>query len=454
MKSQNSIQFLGAAGTVTGSKHLLRIENKIILIDCGLFQGLKELRLRNWENLPVDASEIDMVLLTHGHLDHVGYLPCLVRQGFKGTIHGTAPTLDIARLILLDSARIQEEDAERANAHGYSKHSPAKPLYTVNEAEQVGRYFQEEILDSWIPIDASSAFRFRYNGHILGATFIELWAHDQKFVFSGDVGRIEDPLLFEPKRPEQADVLIIESTYGNRIHPLHAKERLKTVILEALERGGPIIIPSFAVERTQMLMLYIWELWKEDAIPDIPVYMDSPMGTHVLSIFRKFGQWHKLSAEICDEITNRIRLIRKMDETLELAKSRSPKIILAASGMASGGRVLSYFEHFIGDSSATILLVGYQGEGTRGRALLEGAEEIKMRGKYWPVRACIAQVEGLSAHADQQELIHWVGALHNKPSRVFIVHGETDGALGLQAKLKEVYGMEAEIPEMNETFPL
>ncbi len=452
MNTQSSIQFLGAAGTVTGSKHLLRVEHKTILIDCGLFQGLKELRLKNWENLPVDASEIDMVILTHGHLDHVGYLPLLIKQGFTGSIHGTAPTLDIARLILLDSARIQEEDAERANAHGYSKHSHAKPLYTVKEAEEACRYFQEEALDIWIPIDSSSAFRFRYNGHILGATFVELWADNKNFVFSGDIGRRNDPLLHDPNRPERADVLIIESTYGNRIHPPHPKERLKTVIEEALQLGGPIIIPSFAVERTQMLMLYLWELWREDSIPDIPIYMDSPMGTHVLSIFRKYAQWHKLSAELCDEITGRIHLIRKVEETFELSKSGSPKIILAASGMASGGRVLTYFERFLGDPSATILLVGYQGEGTRGRALLEGAKEIKMRGKFWPVRANIAQVEGLSAHADQEELLYWVGALHNKPSHVFIVHGETDGALALQRKLKELYGIQAQIPQLNETF--
>jgi metallo-beta-lactamase family protein len=448
------IQFLGAAGTVTGSKYLIETSKKKILIDCGLFQGLKELRLLNWQNLPVDTSKINCVLLTHGHLDHVGYLPLLVKQGFAGHIYATEPTVEIAKLILRDSAKIQEEDAERANRFHYSKHKEAKPLYDTDEAEAVFPLFYPKPLKQWILIDDEISFRFRYNGHILGACFIELKIGAKLFLFSGDIGRIEDPLLMETEYPEDADVLFIESTYGNRLHPANAKQLLADEISKAVSRQGTIIIPSFAVERTQLLMYLLWQLHTEKQIPTIPIYMDSPMGTHVLEVFQHNLSWHKLSSFESAEMCKRIKLVQNENETVALIKSTTPKIIIASSGMATGGRVLSYFEHYLGDSKATILLAGYQGEGTRGRALLDGAKELKLRGKFWPVRANISMIEGLSAHGDQTELIHWLSKLKKAPSTICIVHGEKDGANALGEKIKEVYKWNTIIPQLNQTITI
>lgn len=454
MKNNLSIQFLGAAGTVTGSKYLIELSDQKLLIDCGLFQGLKELRKLNWEDLPFDVSKIDAVILTHGHLDHVGYLPLLVKQGFKGKIHATEPTIEIAKLILLDSAKIQEEDAKHANQFGYSKHHPAKPLYNTEEAEAVFPLFQMEVIDKWIKLSDVFSFRMRYNGHILGATFIELKAADKLIVFSGDIGRQEDPLLFAPKKPEEADIVLIESTYGGRKHPSNPEVRLAEVINKAANKQGTIIIPVFAVERAQLLMFYLWKLKSENLIPDLPIYIDSPMGQEVLKIFSRHDSWHKLSHSESKQITKEIKVISKQNETIKLAESNAPKIILAASGMATGGRVLTYFEYYLGQKSATILMVGFQGEGTRGRALLEGAQEIKMRGKYWTVNADCVLVEGLSAHADQTELVDWLSQLTKKPEKIFIVHGEPEGSIALKAKLMEVYGYTSIIPERNAAYAI
>lgn len=441
-----TVQFLGAAGTVTGSKHLVDLPGMRLLIDCGLFQGLKELRQLNWEKLPLDASTIDAVILTHGHLDHVGYLPLLVKQGFSGPVYATQPTVEIARLILLDSARIQEEDAERANRSGYSKHNPALPLYTTEEAEAVFRLLKAVQPDEWTGLDDRVSFRFQYNGHIIGATFVELRIGEKTLVFSGDIGRPKDPLLFPPQRPDHADFLFIESTYGDRQHWNDPKAQLARAVNNAVLKQGTILVPSFAVERTQLLMYYLWELRLEKAIPYIPIYMDSPMGTHVLDVFEHNPWWHRISTAVSDRMRESIHIVRKPSETEELAKGTSPKIVIAASGMATGGRILTYFEHFLGDPRATILLVGHQGEGTRGRALLDGAEEIKLRGKYWKVRAEVTLVEGLSAHADRDELIDWMSALRKKPGQIFIVHGEQPAAEALKMKISEVYGLEATIP--------
>ncbi len=450
MKQTISIQFLGAAGTVTGSKYLVKAFGKNILIDCGLFQGLKELRLLNWDDLPISSSEIDMVLLTHGHLDHCGYLPRLVNSGYTKKILATAPTLEVTKVILQDSARIQEEDAERANREGFSKHKPAKPLYDLKDVEKTLPLFSPQPLDKWIELFENIAVRFRYIGHIIGATFIELKLGDKLFVFSGDIGRQNDLLMYPPQKPEKADVLFIESTYGNKIHPPDAEVRLAEIINEAALTHGTIIIPSFAVERAQLLMYLFWQMRKKKIIPHIPVYMDSPMGKNVLEIFQHNKDWHKLSAEDCDEMCNDIKLVRTIQDTIKLAADKSPKIVIAGGGMASGGRVLTYFQSYLGDRNATIILVGYQAEGTRGRSLLEGATEIKLHGDYYKVKAKIENLEGLSAHADQNELINWLGSIKNKPEHIFIVHGEKEGAEGLKNKIKEVYGWDAFIPKLYE----
>lgn len=453
-KNKIEIQFLGAAGTVTGSKYLIQTNDKNILVDCGLFQGLKKLRLLNWDNLPLNVANIDIVLLTHGHLDHVGYLPRLVNQGFAGPIWGTIPTLDIAKIILEDSARIQEEDAERANAEGFSKHKPAKPLYNTKDVEKTLPLFRPQELDKWIEIDKEIFCRFRYNGHIIGATFIELKIGTKIIVFSGDIGRDQDLLLNPPQKPEKADVILIESTYGNRLHLNNAEERLTEIINNAASNKGTIIIPSFAVERAQTLMYLLWKLRKKGAIPNLPVYMDSPMGSTVLDIFEKYPDWHKLPMEECREMVKDIKQIRTIQETYKLAASEQPKIIIAASGMASGGRVLTYFVQYLGKPSTTILLVGFQAEGTRGRALLEGAEEVKLFGKYFPVKAKIENVEGLSAHTDQLGLIGWMSGLKQRPEHIFIVHGEPQAADALRVKIKDTYGWNCEIPALNEIFKI
>jgi metallo-beta-lactamase family protein len=453
-KQRVKIRFLGAAGTVTGSKHLLEIGERKILIDCGLFQGLKELRLKNWAPLPFDPATLDFVILTHGHLDHVGHLPLLVKQGYEGVIFGTEPTIDIAKLILTDSARIQEEDSERANQYKYSKHKPAKPLYTVKEAEAVFPLFVPRPLDQWMPLFPGTSFRYRYNGHIVGATFVEVKVGDKIIVFSGDVGRSNDPLLRDPEKPEKANVLIIESTYGDRVHPSGTKEKLAVLLNSVMQKRGTIIIPSFAVERAQLLMFYLWQLRHEGKIPAVPVYLDSPMGVSVLDVFKRHEEWHKLSADLCLTITKEIKLVRKLEETARVAADKSAKIIIAASGMASGGRVLTYFEEYLGDRNATILLAGYQGEGTRGRALLEGVKEIKLHGKFFPVKAAVMQIEGLSAHADQLELMEWMSKITTAPEHIFVVHGEKTGAEGLEKKIKETYGFNSILPKVDTVYDL
>jgi metallo-beta-lactamase family protein len=452
--SEIQIQFLGAAGTVTGSKYLIKTKNLSILVDCGLFQGLKELRLLNWATLPVDPSTIDVVLLTHGHLDHTGYLPKLIQKGFSGKILGTKPTLEIAKIILEDSARIQEEDAERANTEGFSKHKPAKPLYTEKDVKKTLPLFRPQSPDKWIELDKEIYCRFRYNGHIIGATFIELRIGSKTIVFSGDIGRENDLLMYPSQKPEKADVLLIESTYGNRLHKAESEKELSDIINKAFVTQGTVIIPSFAVERTQTLMYLLWKLKRSRLIPEIPIYMDSPMSNNVLEVFENNLSWHKLPLDNCREMCRDIKLIRTIQETYTLAKSDHPKIIIAGSGMASGGRVLTYFLQYIGKASATILLAGYQAEGTRGRALLDGVPEIKLFGKLYPVKAKIMNLEGLSSHADQKGLISWLSGLKDTPEKIFIVHGEYEGASGLQNKIKEVYGWESVIPELNQTVAL
>ena len=446
------ITFLGAAGTVTGSKYLIETTNKKILIDCGMFQGLKKLRLLNWEKLPVNEASIDVVLLTHGHMDHTGYLPRLVKAGFKGKIIGTAPTLEIAEIILKDSAKIQEEDAKRANKEKFTKHSPAKPLYGVKDVEKTLSHFHAEPKDVWIKLSANISFRFRYNGHIIGATFIELNINGKILVFSGDIGREKDLLMFPTERPVRVDILFIESTYGNRLHPVEdAKNRLKQIVNRTYKKGGTIIIPSFSVERTQLLMYLLWQLSESKEIPDMPMIMDSPMATKVLDIFHHHMEWHKLNKADCTKMCKRFRVVENFGETWEVIDDKQSKIVIAGSGMVSGGRVLTYLQQYIGKPETTVLLAGYQAEGTRGRRLQEGTHEVKIYGKYYPVKAQIEEMHSLSGHADQQELLNWMSAIENKPEKIFIVHGEADAADAFRVKIKDTYGWDAEIPTLFET---
>lgn len=444
-----TVHFLGAAGTVTGSKYLIDTGEHKIMIDCGLFQGLKELRLKNWDFLPVNVSEIDTILLTHGHMDHTGYLPRIVKMGFNGAIQGTSPTLSIAKIILLDSAKIQEEYAEKANKEGFSKHDPAEPLYTIKDAEKAIDHFNSNPEGEWITLYPEIKVRFQYNGHIIGATFIELDVHGKRFVFSGDIGRKEDLLMRSPKKPERADVLFIESTYGDRIHPKDdLEEKLKAIVNETVEKGGTLIIPSFAVERTQTLMYLLWQLREKKAIPEIPMIMDSPMGNNVLDVFHQYRDWHKLPIEDCTKMCNTFQIVESYKETWEVIDNKKPKIVIAGSGMMSGGRVLTYLQQYIGKPETTVLLAGFQAEGTRGRRLLEGETEVKLYGKYYPVKAEIKNLQVLSAHADQTELLDWMSEIKNTPEKVFIIHGEATSAQVFSEKVTETYGWKSEIPEL------
>ncbi len=447
------IHFLGASGTVTGSKFYLETPELNLMIDCGMFQGLKELRLLNWEALSINAADIDLVLLTHGHLDHTGYLPRLVKEGFQGEIVGTSPTLEITRIILLDSAKIHEEEAEQANKEGYSKHKPALPFYTIREAEQAIDLFRSQKEEEWISLSENIRFRFRYNGHIIGATFIELEIFEKLFVFSGDVGRINDLLLESPHRPSWCDYLFLESTYGNKLHPIEdVGEFITNLAKKTIQERGTLIIPSFAVERLQSLMYLLWELYKKNKIPNMPIFIDSPMGNNVLSVFERFPQWHKLSIKEYHAMCNHFQIISSYADTWKTIDDPRPKIVIAGSGMVTGGRVLTYLKQLVDIPSTTILLVGYQAEGTRGRQLLEGTHEIKLFGKYYPVKAKIQHLESLSAHADQKEIIHWIKAIKNIPENTFLIHGEPSALDSFKTKIQDVFGWKVHIPKLNETL--
>tara|TARA_R110002033_G_scaffold8237_3_gene28486 strand:+ start:3802 stop:5175 length:1374 start_codon:yes stop_codon:yes gene_type:complete len=451
MENFAKINFLGASSVVTGSKYLIETSEKNILIDCGMFQGLKELRELNWTNLPVDVSSIDLVLLTHGHLDHVGYLPRLIKQGFHGKIIGTAPTLAIAEIILKDSAKIHEEEAEKANKEKYSKHQPALPFYTIKDAEKTIELFEAQLQDKWITLSEHISYRFQYNGHIIGATFIELNINNKRFVFSGDIGRSHDYLLYEPKKPEWADYLFIESTYGNKLHPKEDVEDILTdIILNTIEKKGNLIIPSFAVERLQTLMFILWQLYKKNKIPNIPIFIDSPMGNNVLSVFKRFPKWHKLSDEDYNAMCNHVNIVESYRETWETIDDKRSKIVIAGSGMVTGGRVLTYLKQLIDEPSTTVLLVGYQAEGTRGRQLQEGTHEIRFFGKYYPVKATIKNIDSLSAHADQNDLINWMSAIKNIPEKVYLVHGEPNALDAFRVKIKDVYNWNVTIPKLSD----
>ena len=445
------INFLGASGTVTGSKFLIEALNQHILIDCGMFQGLKELRELNWEDLPIDVKKIDVVLLTHGHLDHVGYLPRLLKQGFTGAIIGTAPTLAIAEIILKDSAKIHEEEAERANKENYSKHNPALPFYTKEEVEKIIQLFQVEMENKWSMLSENITYRFQYNGHIIGATFIELDINGKRFVFSGDIGRDNDYLLDDPKKPEWADYLFIESTYGNK---LHVEEDLETIlsdmIKETIQKKGNLIIPSFAVERLQTLMYILWKLYQKNKIPYIPIFVDSPMGNNVLDVFRRFPKWHRLSDEDYKAMCNHVNIIQSFKETWETIDDKRAKIIIAGSGMVTGGRVLTYLQQLVDEPSTTILLVGYQAVGTRGRQLQEEAHEVRFYGKYYPVKATVKNIESLSAHADQKDLINWMSNIKNIPEKVFLIHGEPTALDAFRVKIRETYHWNVVIPKLKD----
>ena len=454
-QSKYNVKFLGAAGTVTGSKYLLRLDDKKILVDCGLFQGLKSLRELNWLDFHIDPSEIDAVLLTHGHLDHCGYLPRLVKQGFSGSIYSTFPTADLVEIILRDSAKIQEEDTEHANKNRYSKHVPALPLYDLKDVERTLPLLQPIEVDKFFIFSDKIKFCFRRNAHIPGASFIELNVNEKTIVFSGDIGRPGDPMLLPPEMPEKADYLFVESTYGDREHSDEPTEDiLLRIIGDSLFKHGPLFVSSFTVDRAQDFMYLIWKLKQDNKIPDIPVYLDSPMGVDVSKLFLKYPDWLSMHPDDFQKVFKKTQIVHSMGETLMLAKNKKPHIVIAGSGMMNGGRILSYLERQLGNSNATFILPGYQAVGTRGRTLAEGGKSLKLRGRFYNVKAKVEHITTMSSHADQSEIIDWLRNIDKAPKKVFIVHGENSSAVGLRNKLEEVFHWDCTIPQLNDEFEL
>lgn len=449
------VKFIGGAGTVTGSKTLIESNGKRILIDCGLFQGIKPLRELNWEPLPILPSTIDFVLLTHGHLDHCGWLPRLVNQGFTGKIYCTAPTASISKLILLDSAKIQEEEAEKANQEKYSKHEVAKPLYDLMQAKKVFTFFRIIKENQEVSLDAEISAVFKNAGHIIGACSIEVQIENKILVFSGDIGRDNDVLMYPPIKPKKADYIFLESTYGDKNHPKEdTKLLLEMFVNNTFHNNGTILIPSFAVERVQTVMYLLWQLKIEQKLPNIPLIIDTPMGINVLEVFQNNTSWLKINPQECEDMCKIFTFVTDYRETIETIYNPKSKVVIAASGMITGGRILSYLEHYIDKPETTVLIVGYQAEGTRGRKLLEGADEVKIYGKYYPVKAKILEIEGLSAHGDQTDLLNWLSELETKPKKVFLVHGENRPADELRVKIIEKLGMECSIPLMGQEIEL
>ena len=450
------IQFLGAAGTVTGSKYLLSVGDAKILVDCGLFQGYKQLRLLNWEPLSVPPSEIDVVLLTHAHIDHSGYLPLLVKNGFRGKVICTEATADLCRILLPDSGHLQEEDAAFANRHKFSKHTPALPLYTEEDAHKCLRKLSPVDFDESVDIAPGVKAIFRPAGHILGAAMVSVSDGDRTITFSGDLGRQHDLLMPPPTVIPKTDYLVVESTYGNRRHPeVDALETLGQEIRETASRGGVVIIPSFAVGRAQSLLYSIHLLKQSGAIPPLmPVFLDSPMAKDATAIYHKHHRNHKLSAAQCAQMCQAAKIVNSVEESKAIDQQRMPMIVVAASGMATGGRVLHHLKAFAPDPRNTILFAGYQAAGTRGATMLGGAPTVKIHGQYVPVRARVALVENLSAHADSEEIVQWLGGMEQPPRQTFITHGEPDAADALRRSIDERLKWHCRVPGHGDTYVL
>ena len=449
------ITFLGAADTVTGSKHLVDIGGQRILLDCGLFQGFKVLRERNWAPFPIPVKEIDAVVLSHAHLDHSGYLPSLVKQGYTGPVYASVATRDLCEVLLLDSAKLQEEDARRANKYGYSKHETALPLYGVTDAKRA--------IAKITPIAAGRDVRLgpvRVSltpvGHLLGACAVTLRCGDESLVFSGDLGRDDDLLMPAPQTISKADVLLIESTYGNRNHPVNdADQRLGAIIRATVRRGGSVLLPSFAVGRAQALLHSLQTLRAAEEIPrDMPVYLDSPMAIQATALYQRHRRLLRLSAREASALTDGVTMVTTPQQSEKLTRARYPCVIISASGMATGGRVLHHLKAMAPNPKNHIAFPGFQVAGTRGAKLVAGASEVKIHGDYVAVKAEVSQLEGFSGHADANGLMAWMRAFDTAPRQVFVVHGEAGAADTLRLRIKDELGWAAHVPEHLATWPV
>ncbi len=461
-----SLQFLGATRTVTGSKYAVRAGDSLVLIDCGLFQGLKELRLRNWEPLPIDIGDLNAIILTHAHIDHTGYVPRIVKDGYEGPIYASRSTCGLARILLPDTGRLEEEDAKFANRRGFSKHSPALPLFTESDAKRALKLFQPLRFYEDVAINSHVTARLGASGHILGSAFILLELKEKKkeqpvrVLFSGDIGRYNRPILNDPVPPVEADYLVLESTYGDRLHTnSDVHERLQQVITRTLRRGGTVIIPSFAVGRTQEVLYLITELRDRKALPEVPIFVDSPMAVEATREYLSHTEEH--DPEMKERMTRHavgsdglVTYVRNYSESLAIARSYRPSIVISSSGMASGGRVLHHLAARLPDPQNTVLFVGYQAAGTRGRSLIEGDKEIKIHGQLIPVRAEIAMIDELSAHADYGEILEWLKGFRKPPKTTFLVHGEEPACEALAQRISEQFGWKTAIPDYAEKVEL
>ena len=461
-----TIQFLGATETVTGSRHLLEVDGYRVLVDCGLFQGLKELRQRNWDQFPINPASISAVTLTHAHIDHTGYLPRLVRDGFRGPVYATPASVELSRILLPDSARLQEEDAAYANRRGHSRHSPALPLYTERDANMALKLFEPVNYGTRVTLTRRVSFEFIDAGHILGSGFAAFQIEDgdgklTRILLTGDIGRYDEPILNDPELVEQADYIVLESTYGNRAHPdIDVKTRLAQIINETFAIGGHILVPAFAVGRTQQLIYLLRELEDEKRIPNLPVYIDSPMAVQTTKLYLRHTEDHDLDmrALLTEHrnplATHQFTLARTRAESKAASAQEGSTIVISASGMATGGRILHHLRRRLPDARNTVVFVGFQAAGTRGRRLVDGEKEVRMFGEMVPVRARIEMIDNLSAHGDWREILRWLEGFKRAPKRVFLVHGERDAAVALKERIQTRYGWQVEIPSYLQKFEL
>ena len=449
------LTFLGATGTVTGSKYLLEVGRLRILVDCGLFQGLKQLRLKNWAKLPIDPASVDVVILTHAHIDHTGYLPLFVRNGFAGKVYCTYGTRDLCEILLPDSAHLQEEEAKFANKYGFSKHQPALPLYTRDDALKALSLLSPVDFEQELHLGDGVTFTMTPNGHILGSAFVRIADGKKSIVFSGDIGRPQHLLMNAPTPIKQADYLVLESTYGDRTHDkTDPKIKLAETINRTISRGGKLIVPVFAVGRAQEILYAIHLLKAEGKIADVPVYLNSPMAIDATQIFVRHSGEHRLSHAECEAMCRTARMVNTVEQSKALNENPHPMIILAASGMASGGRVVHHIEAFAPNPHNTILFVGFQAAGTRGAAMVEGASSVKIHGEYVPINAEVAFISNMSAHGDYLEILDWLRGFESAPKRTFITHGEPIAADAMRHHIEEKLHWQTCVPDYLETVDL